>query len=100
MALDNRAWSEKRNFIRMKINTPVRVEHASATFVARCKDLSGSGMLVDSEQALPLGSSVELFIDQEGEKRVPFRATAEVARVDPAADGHFTLGLSITSIKD
>ncbi|MET0379398.1 MAG: PilZ domain-containing protein [Spongiibacteraceae bacterium] len=100
MALDNRAWSEKRNFIRMKINTPVRVQHSSATFVARCKDLSGSGMLVECEQALPLGSIVELFIDQEGDKRVPFHATAEVARVDPAVDGHFTLGLSITSIKD
>lgn len=100
MALDNRAWSEKRNFIRMKINTPVRVQHSSATFVARCKDLSGSGMLVESDQQLPLGSIVELFIDQEGDKRVPFHATAEVARVDPGADGHFTLGLSITSIKD
>jgi len=100
MVLDNRAWSEKRNFIRMKINTPVNIEHGTTRIVARCKDLSGSGMLVESEQQLPLGSVVELYIDQEGEKRLPFRATAEVARVEPSSGGSFTLGLSITSIKD
>lgn len=100
MTLDNRAWSEKRNFIRMKINTPVRVEYGSQTFTARCKDLSGSGMLVESDRELPLGGSVELFIDQEGDKRVPFRATAEVARVEPAGGGLFTLGFSITAIRD
>ena len=101
MVLNNRAWSEKRNFIRMKINTPVRVEFGSDHLIARCKDLSGSGMLLECEQALPLGTIVQLFIDQDGEKRLPFRATAEVARVEPAdASGSYTLGLSITSISD
>ncbi len=100
MLLDNRAWSEKRNFIRMKINTPVNIEHAGKTFIARCKDLSGSGMLVESEEQLPVGSIVNLLIDQEGDKRLPFRATAEVARVDAAGTGSFTIGLSITSIQD
>lgn len=100
MLLDNRAWSEKRNFIRMKINTPVNIEHASGSFSARCKDLSGSGMLVESERQLPVGTVVELSIDQDGEKRLPFRATAEVARVEAAGTGHFTIGLSITSIQD
>jgi hypothetical protein len=100
MLSDNRAWSEKRNFIRMKINAPVNIEHAGSQFVARCKDLSGSGMLVDIEQALPIGAVVQLSIEQEGEKRLPFRATAEVARVEPAGTGSFTIGLSITAIED
>lgn len=100
MALDYRAWSEKRNFIRMKINTPVQVAHGATHFTARCKDLSASGMLVESDEQLPLGSIVQLLIDQEGDKRLPFRATAEVARLEPAGSGHFTLGLSIIAIED
>lgn len=99
MVLDNRAWSEKRNFIRMRINTPVRIQHGSTSFIARCKDLSGSGMLVESDQQLAIGSIVELFIEQEGDKHLPFHATAEVARVEPADKG-FTLGLFITAIQD
>jgi hypothetical protein len=100
MLSDNRAWGEKRNFIRMKINTPVNIEHAGQHFVARCKDLSGSGMLVDADRELPLGAMVRLSIEQEGEKRLPFRASAEVARVEPAGSGSFTIGLSIASIED
>ena len=100
MILDSRAWSEKRNFIRMKINTPVDIELDGQHFTARCKDLSGSGMLVESERQLPLGSIVNLVIDQDGEKRLPFRATAEVARVEASGVDSYTIGLSITTIQD
>lgn len=100
MALEHRAYSEKRNFIRMKINTPVQVRAGEQTFMARCKDLSGSGMLLQSEQELPMGAQVDIHIDQEGENRLPFNATAQVVRVDPLNPTGFILGLAIKAIQE
>lgn len=100
MVLEQRAYSEKRNFIRMKINAPVEVTAGNEKFTARCKDLSGSGILIQTEQALALGTSVEICIPQEGEKLLPFRASGEVVRVDPVNPSGFILGLALSAIHD
>jgi hypothetical protein len=100
MALEHRAYSEKRNFIRMKINTPVQVKVGAETFLARCKDLSGSGLLLLSERELAPGTEVEIHIDQEGENRLPFRATGHVVRADPVNPSGYILGLALTAIHD
>lgn len=101
MVLEQRAYNEKRNFIRMKINTPVQIQAGNESFVARCKDLSGSGVLILSERALALGTTVEIGIEQEdNDKHPPFRATGEVVRVDPVNPSGFILGLSLTAIHD
>ncbi len=98
--LEQRAYSEKRNFIRMKINAPVEVTAGSETFTARCKDLSGSGILIQTDRALALGTTVGIVIQQEGDKLLPFRATGEVVRVDPVNPSGFILGLSLNAIHD
>lgn len=100
MVLEQRAYSEKRNFIRMKINAPVEVTAGDQKFTARCKDLSGSGLLIQTEQAIALGTAVEVLIEQEGEKLLPFRATGEVVRVDPVNPSGFILGLSLNAIHE
>jgi hypothetical protein len=100
MVLEQRAYSEKRNFIRMKINAPVEIKAGNEQFTARCKDLSGSGILIQTDRAVPLGTSVEIFIQQDGEKLLPFRATGEVVRVDPVNPSGFILGLSLSAIHD
>lgn len=99
MALD-RAYNEKRGFIRMRIDAPVQVDADGQQFTARCKDLSGSGMLLASDRGLALGTEVNVTIEQEGKNRQPFRATATVVRSDEdPADGHI-VGLSILSIQE
>lgn len=100
MLLEQRVYDEKRNFIRMKINTLVQVRSDDKEFVARCKDLSGSGMLILAEQALALGSTVEVCIEPETEKHQPFRASGEVVRVDPVNPSGYILGLALTAIHD
>ena len=99
MVLEPRAYSEKRNFIRMKIDTLVELHCGSETLTARCRDLSGSGLLLNSTKALPLNVDVEVHIAQEGENRQPFNATAKVVRVDATDDG-FIIGLALTEIHD
>jgi len=99
MVLEPRAYSEKRNFIRMKIDTPVELRHGGETLMAQCRDLSGSGLLLNCTKALPLNVDVEVHIAQEGDNRQPFNATAKVVRVD-ATDGGFIIGLALTEIRD
>ena len=99
MVLEPRSYSEKRNFIRMKIDTPVQLRCGSETISAQCRDLSGSGLLLSSDKALPMDAFVEVHIAQEGENRQPFDATAKVVRVDPSDDG-FIIGLALTEIHD
>ena len=100
MVLEHRAYSEKRNFIRMKINTPIQIEAGGDKFLARCKDLSGSGVLIQSDRALALGTMVEIFIDQDGDKLLPFKATGEVVRVDPVNPSGYIRGLSLNAIHE
>lgn len=100
MVLEQRVYNEKRNFIRMKINTPVQVEVDGETFIARCKDLSGSGVLIQSDKAVALGTMVEIRIEQEGGKHQPFRASGEVVRLDPVNPSGYILGLSLTAIHE
>lgn len=100
MVVEQRAYSEKRNFIRMKINTPIQIEAGGDKFLARCKDLSGSGVLIQTDRALALGTTVQIYIDQEGDKLLPFRATGEVVRVDPVNPSGYILGLSLSAIHE
>jgi hypothetical protein len=84
----------------MKINTPIQIEAGGDKFLARCKDLSGSGVLIQSDRALALGTMVEIFIDQDGDKLLPFKATGEVVRVDPVNPSGYILGLSLNAIHE
>lgn len=98
--LEQRVYDEKRNFIRMKINTLVQVRSEGRHFEARCKDLSGSGMLILADEALPLGSTVEVCIEPETDKHQEFRASGEVVRLDPVNPAGYILGLALTAIHD
>lgn len=96
----NRSYSEKRNFIRMRINTPVAISLGGDTFEALCQDLSGSGLLVHARRQLPMGSEVRVHIDPQGENRQAFVATAEVARVEPLDEDRYVIGFAIKAIHD
>lgn len=100
MVSEHRAYNEKRNFIRMKINTPIQVTVGNEQFVARCKDLSGAGVLIQTDRAVALGTTVEIYIEPDGDKHLPFRASGEIVRVDPVNPSGYILGLSLTAIHD
>ena len=99
MSSIDRTYNEKRDFIRMKINSEVTVKHSGGEFTAVCKDLSAAGMLIASSEALTVGEQVNLFIAQEGENRNPFDATADVSRCDATDEGNFIIGFSLKDIR-
>jgi len=100
MPPSDRSFNEKRDFIRMKINSTVKVTQAGKDYQGICKDLSGTGMSILSETEFRVGDEVEILIEQQSDIHLPFQASAEVTRVQPDESGKFIVGLAIKQISD
>lgn len=100
MSTDDNTYSEKRDFIRMRINSPVDISLAGKTYRGTCKDLSGAGMLVETEQAFDIGAKVDISIDQDNDKHLPFNAKAEVSRITEGESNNYIVGLIIKEIAE
>lgn len=98
MASLDRSFSEKRNFIRMKINSKVVINHEGNEFEGICKDLSGAGMLIETTEMFNLGDELDVSIQQKGETHLPFNAKVEVSRISKGDDGSQIVGLVIKEI--
>jgi len=99
MNMSERNYTEKRNFIRMKVDTPVELTISgdkSRVVRAICKDLSGTGMLVEVEETIELGTELVVAITSG---KNPFEADAEVTRSRTSSNGRFIIGLKISDIR-
>lgn len=94
----DQTYSEKRDFIRMRINSQVDILHAGNEYRGICKDLSGAGMLIETAQTFEVGTQLQISIATEGDKHPPFNATAEVSRVEAGKQEHYIVGLAIKNI--
>jgi c-di-GMP-binding flagellar brake protein YcgR len=83
MNLSSREYQEKRDFIRMRIDSPVEVHIVGndQPLTGVCRDLSGGGMLVEVECALPPGTEVEVTLTSSHGHAPMLRATATVTRL-------------------
>lgn len=83
MNLTHRDFEEKRNFIRMKVETPVTIttQAKSGEIKGLCRDLSGGGLMVEIDSALPVGAIVEVCIASQHGHNPMLKAKAEVTRV-------------------
>lgn len=80
----NRNFHEKRNYIRMKVETPasVVVSTEESTLEGICKDLSGGGMLLELSTTLPVGTEALVEI-ASGHGHAPMlKAKTRVTRID------------------
>ena len=98
-----RDYSEKRNFIRMKIDTPATIELSDAEdhYAGICRDLSGGGMLVELDTAIPIGTKLEVKIASAHGHAPMLKARVQVARVvaQPSLAAHTCmLGLEILEL--
>lgn len=98
MSLSDRAYSEKRDFIRMRLETPVILEHDGQSFEALCVDLSSTGMQLEARTQLALGAKVSVRVPSEHGQLQGLHAEGEVVRAIDLADGRQSLGLSISSM--
>lgn len=98
MSQNDRYYSEKRDFIRMQVETVVSLTHGEQTCSGVCLDLSSTGMQVLAETTLQLGDRVQVHIPSAHSELKGLDATTEVVRVGTHEDGRQTLGLAILSM--
>lgn len=99
MSTEKSSYSEKRGFIRMNIpeGTLVTLFVNGEHIQGECKNLSGSGLLVLTANALEAGSTLEAEINSTYGHSPRLRAKAQVIRSD-ATEGRYASGLEILEI--
>lgn len=98
MSQNDRDYSEKRDYIRMRLEAPVTLHHAGREIPALCLDLSSTGMQLEAECNLDTGDKVRVHIASEHNALKGLEAEAEVVRVTALDDGRQALGLTIISM--
>jgi c-di-GMP-binding flagellar brake protein YcgR len=98
MSQSNHDYSEKRDYIRMRLEAPVTLHHAGKEIPALCLDLSSTGMQLEVESALKMGDKIKVHIASDHNQLKGLVAEAEVVRVSDLDNGRQTLGLAILSM--
>ncbi|MGZ8023593.1 cyclic di-GMP-binding protein PilZ [Pseudomonas aeruginosa] len=91
-------YSEKRDFIRMKLDTPVTIRCEGRESVALCRDLSASGLLLEAQSELAPGDRLRVSIPSTHETLTGLELEARVVRCERLGPGRHSLGLSIVAI--
>ena len=99
MEIATRNYQEKRNFIRMKINSPMNLSREGEKMCGTCIDLSGGGMLValDQVKGLEPGKLVEIAISSNHGHNPILKALTQVSRITARDVGYF-VGLEIKQL--
>ncbi len=71
MSQSDRAYSEKRDYIRMRLEAPVTLHHGGREISALCLDLSSTGMQLEAEVALSMGDRVKDSLRAQRAGRTP-----------------------------
>lgn len=97
---DRSSYTEKRNFIRMKVNAPAQVfpENQETAIEGLCNDLSGSGMLLTLDKNLPVDSDIVVTLSSGDGKSPILKAKCSVARTQVTEEDRCMLGLEILEI--
>lgn len=100
MGIHDKTYSEKRDFIRMKISAPLNAKLSMKTDVIEglCRDLSGGGMQVETETAVAVGTELEVEISSGHGHNPTLKATAKVVRATQEDTQHYVLGLEIIKV--
>jgi len=93
---NGRGFSEKRNFLRMKLDSNIYFTtlNSQEKHNGRCKNLSGTGVLMETDKKLKVGSSVSITLPSERSELPNLEAKAQVVRVSQMLETHtFEIGL-------
>ncbi|WP_423895409.1 PilZ domain-containing protein [Candidatus Pelagadaptatus aseana] len=100
MNLASRDYSEKRNFLRMQIGSPVTITlpDSDEEITGKCIDLSGGGMSVEISRVFPVGAKLTICIMPPVGCTPMLNAHTQVTRVESGPDDGCILGLEITEV--
>jgi len=94
MSRTDQDYSEKRDYIRMRVDADVTLIHAGLEISATCLDLSSSGMQIAAPQAFKAGDQLLVRIDSDHPALKGLEAETEVVWVHDEGGGQ-RLGLQI-----
>ncbi len=95
-------YSEKRDFIRMQVDTDIdlRVEGTDTRIRGRCVDLSATGMAVELNQELSEGIKVHASLASHNPEFPPFETLTRVLRCEQQGEGGaWLIGLEIEQVE-
>lgn len=97
----SRNWGEKRDFIRMKVDTEVTivVEESNQHITGHCRNLSGTGMLLEVESLIPEGQTCKTTLNSSNSSFPALDATVKVVRCTQLEDDLYLLGTEIVHIE-
>ena len=100
MGINDKPYSEKRDFIRMKIGAPLNAKLAADEEIIEglCLDLSGGGLQVETKKSLAVGTLAEVEVTSDHGHSPTLRAKTKVARAIPNDAGNYVIGLEIITI--
>ncbi|MFD2230564.1 PilZ domain-containing protein [Alkalimarinus sediminis] len=95
-----RDYSEKRDFIRMKVDTQISLsfENSDLTMTAVCKDLSGTGMLIETDDPLAENSEFHTSLPSSNPAFPAFETKVKVIRCEESDNGKFLIGAEILNM--
>ncbi|WIE52553.1 PilZ domain-containing protein [Pseudomonas sp. GM17] len=95
MSPNDRDYSEKRDYIRMRVDAEVTLIHQGQVIAAVCIDLSSSGMQVQAPRSFKVGDLLSVRIDSEHAALRGLEADTEVVWVTELEGNGQKLGLTI-----
>ncbi|MDF2394808.1 PilZ domain-containing protein [Pseudomonas protegens] len=99
MNQNQRDYSEKRDYIRMRVDAEVTLIHQGQVIEAVCIDLSSSGMQVQAPRSFQVGDRLSVRIDSDHAALKGLEAETEVVWINGLEGGGQKLGLTILKMK-
>ena len=98
--ISNPEHSEKRDFIRMKVETSVQftIGDNETIYHGRTRNLSGNGLLFETSQKLDIGEQLRIIIESQVGEMTALQADAQVARSTYISDQSYLVAVQITNI--
>ena len=95
----SRTWDEKRDFIRMKVDTQITLSiDENITVEGYCRDLSGTGMLIEVDREVDTGTTCQTTLPSNNEAFPSLDAKVKVLRCVQLSENKYQLGAEILEI--
>ena len=98
----SRNFSEKRDFIRMKVDTPIILKTLDNghEYHGLCRDLSGAGMSVEVDHFFTADTELNTTLPSNNEAFRSFDTTIRVIRCTETGNDKFLMGAEIVSLRE
>lgn len=91
---------EKRDFERVKVKTAITLYFGSPPKEVEgvCTDISDSGIGLELDSVIPIGSECHVKVHDGYKNRGPFQALLEIKRIEPLKKGRCKVGAVIVEM--